>query len=120
MLSENIFSLNICPLPIFVTQIFMTSLPAVSRLYGLNVTRKMLREDHSSPLFANHRNCSSKKLFITGGVGLHVHVYQSISCHATRGPSIYDVHTEGEGSGSGGRMWTGGSMQPHVDVHTEN
>src|SRR6218665_276705 len=26
-----------------------------------------------------------------------------------RGPSIYDVHTEGVGgSGSGGRMWTGG------------
>src|SRR6218665_3363630 len=26
-----------------------------------------------------------------------------------KGPSIYDVHTEGgRGSGSGGRMWTGG------------
>ena len=25
------------------------------------------------------------------------------------GPSIYDVHTEGEGEGSGGRMWTGAS-----------
>ena len=38
-------------------------------------------------------------------------------------PSIYDVHTEGgRGSGSGGRMWTGGreGVQPHVDVHTEN
>jgi len=35
-------------------------------------------------------------------------------------PSIYDVHTEGRGSGSGGRMWTGERVQPHVDVHTEN
>jgi len=25
------------------------------------------------------------------------------------GPSIYDVHTEGAGSGSGGCMWTGSS-----------
>jgi len=39
----------------------------------------------------------------------------------TKGPSIYDVHTEGgRGSGSGGRMWTGEGVQPHVDVHTEN
>src|SRR6218665_1717139 len=32
-----------------------------------------------------------------------------------KGPSIYDVHTEGGGgSGSGGRMWTGGGgVQPH-------
>ena len=38
-----------------------------------------------------------------------------------KGPSIYDVHTEGEGgSGSGGRMWTGEGVKPHVDVHTEN
>src|SRR6218665_3711574 len=27
----------------------------------------------------------------------------------SKGPSVYDVHTEGgRGSGSGGRMWTGG------------
>jgi len=33
-------------------------------------------------------------------------------------PSIYDVHTEGEGgSGTGGHMWTG-MCQLHVDVHT--
>src|SRR6218665_3530772 len=24
-----------------------------------------------------------------------------------KGPYIYDIHTEGEGSGSGGRIWTG-------------
>src|SRR6218665_958061 len=30
----------------------------------------------------------------------------------TLGPSIYDVHTEGEGSGSGGRMRTGGGAAP--------
>jgi len=24
------------------------------------------------------------------------------------------------GSGSGGRMWTGEGIKPHVDVHTEN
>ena len=38
-----------------------------------------------------------------------------------RGPSIYDVHTEGEGSqdqvDACGR---GRGIQPHVDVHTEN
>ena len=29
--------------------------------------------------------------------------------YTPKGPSIYDVHTEGgRGSGSGGRMWTGG------------
>jgi len=26
----------------------------------------------------------------------------------------------GEGEGSGGRMWTGEGVHPHVDVHTEN
>src|SRR6218665_331106 len=33
---------------------------------------------------------------------------------STKGPSIYDVHTEGGGgSGSGGRMWTeGGAPSP--------
>ena len=32
------------------------------------------------------------------------------------GPSIYDVHTEGEGV----RLrWTGRGIKPHVDVHTE-
>jgi len=39
-----------------------------------------------------------------------------------KGPSIYDVHTEGRG---GTRLrWThvdgGSGVQPHVDVHTEN
>src|SRR6218665_1837460 len=35
-----------------------------------------------------------------------------------KGPSIYDVHTEGGGgSGSCGR---GEGVQPHVDVHTES
>ena len=29
----------------------------------------------------------------------------------SREPSIYDVHTEGRGSGSGGRMWIGGGSQ---------
>ena len=34
-----------------------------------------------------------------------------------KGPSIYDVHTEGQGV----RLrWTGGGVQPHVDIHTEN
>ena len=38
-----------------------------------------------------------------------------------KGPSIYDVHTEGEGV----RLkWThvyrGKAVKPHVDVHTEN
>ena len=38
-----------------------------------------------------------------------------------KGPSIYDVHTKGaRGSGSGGRMWMGEGVNPHVDVHTEN
>ena len=39
-----------------------------------------------------------------------------------KGPSIYDVHTEGKGvaQDSGGRIWTGGGVKPHVDVHTEN
>jgi len=33
-----------------------------------------------------------------------------------KGPSIYDVHTEGVKL-----RWTGeGEVQPHVDVHTEN
>jgi len=35
-------------------------------------------------------------------------------------PSIYDIYTEGEGLGSGGRMQAGGGGQLHVDVHTEN
>jgi len=29
-----------------------------------------------------------------------------------KGPSIYDVHTESEGSGSGGRMWMGEGSSP--------
>jgi len=43
-----------------------------------------------------------------------------------RGPSIYDVHTEGgEGSGSGGRMWTVGWGQaprgrPHRKLQIES
>jgi len=50
----------------------------------------------------------------------NVHFFlQRLNCG--RGPSIYDVHTEGKwGSGSGGRMWTGGGVKLHVDVHTEN
>jgi len=37
------------------------------------------------------------------------------------GSSIYDVNTEGEGSGSGGPCGRGdGGVKPHVDVHTEN
>ena len=39
-------------------------------------------------------------------------------CLLIKGPPIDDVHMEG--SGSGGRMWTGEGVQPHVDVHTEN
>ena len=40
------------------------------------------------------------------------------------GPSIYDVHTEG-GSGSGGRMWTGGGGpapcgRPHRKLKLES
>jgi len=39
---------------------------------------------------------------------------------ASKGPSIYDVYTEGKGV----RLrWThvdGGGVKPHVDVHTEN
>jgi len=36
----------------------------------------------------------------------------------TKGPSIYDVHTEGEWSGSGGRMWTrGGGPAPCGGPH---
>ena len=39
---------------------------------------------------------------------------------AVKGPSIYDVHTEGgRGSGSRGRKWTGDGVGD-VDVHTEN
>ena len=37
--------------------------------------------------------------------------FSSGSAATNKGPSIYDVHTEGEGSGSGGRMWTGGGGQ---------
>ena len=41
------------------------------------------------------------------------------------GPSIYDVHTEGEGSGSGGRMLTGGGGpapcgRPHRKLKLES
>ena len=37
-----------------------------------------------------------------------------------KGPSIYDVHTEGEG-GSGGRMWTGGREgRPHRKLKLES
>jgi len=49
-----------------------------------------------------------------GGIGGEERMNQS------RGPSSYDVHTEGERSGSDGRMWMGEGVQPHVDVHTEN
>src|SRR6218665_2407542 len=38
---------------------------------------------------------------------------------ALRGHPFMTSTRRGEGSGSGGRMWTGG-FQPHVDVHTEN
>jgi len=38
--------------------------------------------------------------------------------HACKGPSIYDFHTEGEGSG--GCMWMGRGGQLHVDVHRRN
>jgi len=34
--------------------------------------------------------------------------------------AIHLWHPHGGGSGSGGRMWTGGGIKPHVDVHTEN
>ena len=49
-----------------------------------------------------------------------IHGMSGISRHFTsssdlKGPSIYDVHTEGEGSGSGVE-----GVQPNVDVHTEN
>src|SRR6218665_3347530 len=42
-----------------------------------------------------------------------------------KGPSIYDVHTEGRGSGSGGRMWTGGGGpapcgRPHRKLKLES
>ena len=41
-----------------------------------------------------------------------------------KGPSIYDVHTEGRrGSGSGGRMWTGGPApcgRPHRKLKLES
>jgi len=40
-----------------------------------------------------------------------------------RGPSIYDVHTEGKGSGSSGRMWTGGQAlcgRPHRNLKLES
>ena len=37
-----------------------------------------------------------------------------------KGPSIYDVYAEVEGSGSGGRMRMGEGSQLHLDVHTEN
>ena len=42
-----------------------------------------------------------------------------------KGPSIYDVHTEGEGSGSGGCMWTGEGGQtpcgrPHRKLKLES
>src|SRR6218665_3846623 len=37
----------------------------------------------------------------------------TFAAHLVKGPSIYDVHTEGGGgSGSGGRMWTGGGPAP--------
>jgi len=35
-----------------------------------------------------------------------------------KGPSIYDIHTEG-GSSSDGCMRTEEGVKPHVDVHTE-
>ena len=33
---------------------------------------------------------------------------------------LWRPHGGGQRSGSGGRMWTGEGVQPHVDVHTEN
>src|SRR6218665_2679829 len=35
-----------------------------------------------------------------------------MSISSIKGPSIYDAHTEGEGSGSGGRMWMGEGSSP--------
>ena len=35
-----------------------------------------------------------------------------MSISSIKGPSIYDAHTEGEGSGSGGRMWMGRGQAP--------
>ena len=37
----------------------------------------------------------------------------------TKGPSIYDVHTEG-GQAQVDACGRGEGVQPHVDVHTEN
>src|SRR6218665_1042068 len=48
----------------------------------------------------------------------------SIDIYPNKGPSIYDVHTEGGGgSGSGGRMWTGGPApcgRPHRKLKLES
>jgi len=34
--------------------------------------------------------------------------------------NLWRPHGRGRGSGSGGRIWTGEGVKPHVDVHTEN
>src|SRR6218665_1650141 len=42
---------------------------------------------------------------------MHTRKYEYTETHKNaKGPSIYDVHTEG--SGSGGRMWTGSGSSP--------
>src|SRR6218665_1088578 len=47
--------------------------------------------------------------------------YVKMNISSIKGPSIDDVHTAGGRlSGSGGRMWMGEGVRPHVDVHTEN
>jgi len=42
------------------------------------------------------------------------------SAFPVRRPSIYDVHTEGEGVKLRWTYVNGGGVKPHVDVYTEN
>src|SRR6218665_1512376 len=50
-------------------------------------------------------------------VGLHYPMLQQLAA-LFRGHPFMTFTLRG--SGSGGRMWTGEGVQPHVDVHTEN
>ena len=48
-----------------------------------------------------------------------INCYSSCRICITKGPSIYDVHTEGGGDQAQVDA-CGRGVQPHVDVHTEN
>ena len=63
------------------------------------------------------------KLLPSGGMsGSATESSRILAVCDVKGPSIYDVHTEGEGGGQAqvDACGRGRGVQPHVDVHTEN